>query len=223
MLDPVTTTILVSAGVLVVVDAWLENRRAMPPVPENIDVNEILAAHYRPCEADRRLIGQCRQMLCLTFGCKTAEQLERTITEQMTPMTVDERIAFIRTLAGQAAATLGVRLNDIKVEYTSATYAGHYNIRRNTLHVNACALCDRAYLAETVRTIFHELKHAVQAAAIRRDGNAWGYPVEVRAAWAHSMRNYIPASVDPYGYFHQPIEIDAFGFENSIVPHAGSH
>ena len=74
---------------------------------------------------------------------------------------------------------------------------------------------------EIVKTIFHELKHAVQFKAIGKDGNVWGYSTETLIAWANNWQGYISGSLDPEGYMTQPIELDSFGFECSVIPQPG--
>lgn len=71
---------------------------------------------------------------------------------------------------------------------------------------------------ETIDTIVHELRHAVQHKAINNAG-FWNIGNDVRNAWRDNMKagNYIRPEVDMRGYASQPIERDAFAFAAEVM------
>ena len=105
--------------------------------------------------------------------------------------------------------------------FTDVSCMGCYSASDNTIMFSNLYIAQDVCNVEIVKTIFHELKHAVQFKAIGKNGNVWGYSMDTLVAWANNYQDYISASWDPEGYMTQPIELDSFGFECSVIPQPG--
>ena len=71
---------------------------------------------------------------------------------------------------------------------------------------------------ETLDTVVHELRHAVQYKAIEVDNDRyWGIDEQRRIEWAANIVDYIEDPTDPRGYFEQPIEKDCFTFADEAL------
>ena len=94
---------------------------------------------------------------------------------------------------------------------------GFYNRKDNLLCINGVYLYsgDTELIKEQIFTIFHELKHARQWAAIE-DRKDYGYSEELIQVWEQNMRNYISPYESDEAYRKQPVELDTFGFEERL-------
>jgi hypothetical protein len=70
-------------------------------------------------------------------------------------------------------------------------------------------------IEEQIYTIFHELKHARQWAAVLGEKD-YGYSDELLQKWGENMQNYIPPYESDEAYRKQPMELDTFGFESIL-------
>ena len=106
-------------------------------------------------------------------------------------------------------------------EPPACDYCGYYSHSDRSLHINAALILSGKpqLIEEQVYTIFHELKHARQWAAVEgklNDVKDYGYSDEQIRIWAENFDHYIPISVSDELYRKQPVESDAFGFETIL-------
>lgn len=212
----VTTILFLTAVALELAIAWLQEREGLGTLLPPVDVKGILEEHYHPCEVDIAMRQECASLLEREFPNPPELPMWNRIDQKMRSMTTSQRRDFLRRLAEEAAHTMKVQIRGIRFE-DIAGY-GCYQAENDTIVISNAYLSMENEGVETVKTIFHELKHAVQYHAIATGGNVWGYPREVLIAWVNNYQHYIYPTKDPEGYFYQPLEIDAFGFENSLVP-----
>lgn len=137
--------------------------------------------------------------------------------------TVDERVEMLKSMTEDLSDIYGVKLNDIVLytpdnEFKQRT-AGYYSTDENTLNLNVSLLFQEnmTMSAEAFLTIFHELKHARQWFAIKGEQD-YGYSPELLYSWAINWKNenYITFMESDEGYRNQPIEFDAFAFEEQF-------
>lgn len=137
--------------------------------------------------------------------------------------TIDERVEMLKQVTEELCDIYGVKLNDIILytpddEYKQRT-AGYFSPNDNTLNLNVGLLFqeDMAMSSEAFLTIFHELKHARQWSAIR-GWQEYGYSSELLYSWAVNWKNenYVSFMECDEGYRKQPLEFDAFAFEEQF-------
>ena len=102
---------------------------------------------------------------------------------------------------------------------------GGYRHRDNSLRLNlAMIVSDEPELfREQVSTIFHELVHARQHEAVFALANGkpyeeYGYSVEDLQVMANNFLNYITPGENYEAYTKQPVEAEAYWFEEQIKP-----
>ena len=169
-----------------------------------------------PGEYDKQKIIETRELIKECFGDKPAETIAKLKNK--------ERIALYTDFAEKLTKCYELDIEtDVNI-YDENTY-GCYEWNKKTAQFNVNILmCDKndphfeLYVRESIDTIVHELRHAVQHKAILKRG-FWGIPDEVRIVWADniSRRHYIPPTVNLYGYRSQPIEKDAFSFAANVM------
>ena len=131
----------------------------------------------------------------------------------------EQKRLLLKEITIKASEVMNVELDNII--FTDVSCMGCYSASDNTIMFSNLYIAQDVCNVEIVKTIFHELKHAVQFKAIGKNGNVWGYSMDTLVAWANNYQDYISASWDPEGYMTQPIELDSFGFECSVIPQPG--
>lgn len=192
------------------------------------NINDILSANYHPEECDKRMCQECQTMLEEYFKEPAGAPLHVRIAERMRGMTPSQKKDFLKELTSKASRIMHVKLDNIVFENISSM--GYYDPSQNTMAISNAyfelndanmAILDQANV-ELVKTIFHELKHAVQYNALNQGlQNDWGYSEGTLISWANNFQSYINYHIDPEGYYTQPIEVDSFGFECGIIPTPG--
>ncbi len=92
--------------------------------------------------------------------------------------------------------------------------AGHFNGLESAIYIASDSL-ERDAAPEVVATLVHEGRHAYQEWSVNHSGvHADAAEVD---AWRHNMSNYVDPAVDERAYFAQPIEVDAYAFEEAVV------
>lgn len=183
------------------------------------DTSDMLASYYKPEACDEKMRMDCNNLLQQYFKEPVDLPLYQRIDIKMRSLGIEQRKDLLRELTEKAAEIMQVELDDIKFENMS--YMGVYDSDKNALVLSVPYIKEDQCSIEAVKTIFHELKHAVQFKAICTGGNVWGYSDETLVAWANNYLNYIKPEWDPEGYIIQPIEVDSFGFECSVIPMPG--
>jgi hypothetical protein len=167
-------------------------------------------------ETDQKMIQQTKALMQECFGDDVVERFRSASNLDRINMTGD----FAKRLA--ALYNLDI---DVDVVVDEAQHCGAYNwkdqkavfniilmtVEKDNTHFDYC-------IKETLDTIIHELRHAVQHKAIQVDG-FWNVDEERRIKWANNMApgNYIRPNVDRKGYVSQPIEADAFTFAAAVM------
>lgn len=67
-----------------------------------------------------------------------------------------------------------------------------------------------------IMTLFHELFHAYQNAAMYQP-NKYGIPKEVAADWRHNRKDYCPPDKNPVRYKLQPLEASAIWISGEVM------
>lgn len=180
------------------------------------DINDILQANYKPEECDEKMRIDCQQLLQAYFNEPVDAAMYQRIEEKMRGMDEEQKRLLLQEITIKASEVMNVKLDNIV--FTDVSCMGCYSASDNTIMFSNLYIAQDVCNVEIVKTIFHELKHAVQFKAIGKDGNVWGYSTETLIAWANNWQDYISGSLDPEGYMTQPIELDSFGFECSVIP-----
>lgn len=192
---------------------WRERRRYHEQISEYLEQIQELDNKYRPEKPDVIVAQQCRDYLSETFP--------NGIKEKVGQMSQEELMELFKDIESNAESLLGVHV-DVVDFYTSEEqpicgYCGYYSQSDNSLHVNAALLLSGNVdlIEEQVYTIFHELKHARQWAAVMGTAD-YGYSDELLRSWAENMQSYIPPYEGDEVYRKQPLELDTFGFESIL-------
>lgn len=167
---------------------------------------------YTPTPPDQKAARKAKDFIDRKFSKGVKETLQNQSST--------ERVETMQHVVREASDILDVKVS--RVEYFEpdrehAGVCGYYNRQDNSLHLNAYMVTsDHAELAaEQVYTIFHELIHARQWAAVTGKKD-YGYSPETLLEWAENFNNYIPCTESDRDYRRQPLERDAFGFEAII-------
>lgn len=199
---------------------WISNRiswgqETLPPP----NINDILSENYKPEECDKKMRVDCQNLLSQYFKEPEDAEIYQRINEKLKNLNEDEKKELLREIALKASDIMHIKLDCI--EFSNDPCMGAYYYKENKLMISSAYLNQDSCRVELVKTIFHELKHAVQYNAISHGGNIWGYSDEKLISWVNNFQNYINCNYDPEGYLHQPVEIDSFGYECSIIPQPG--
>ena len=135
-----------------------------------------------------------------------------------------ERSKDIVAFAEKVAECYG--LDGIHIDImVSGKLAGYYKPESNTLYINSIYLTldevERSenfpdLVLETINTIIHELRHAVQHYAIVQQG-FWNIDKNRVRAWEENFEHYIDPELDRPGYDKQAVEWDATGFAAVVM------
>ena len=205
------------------IDKWSYRRQTIKQRQEYIEqnreyieqVNE-MKAKYHPERPDVELAMKCKEYL--------SEVFPYGVENKTRDMSQEELIEFFKQLEKDAEQLMGVSVETsfYASEHPAiSTTCGFYHHETNTLHINGAFILsgNPKLVEEQVYTIFHELKHARQWAAVEGRLNGtydFGYSDEQIKEWAINFKHYIPSFVDDEWYAKQPVENDAFGFESIL-------
>ena len=181
------------------VNVWNERRQQTRERSSYIRQIENFESTYCPEVPDQELALRVRQYL--------KEKFPNGIEECLSQMSVDELPDFFMEIE-----------KDAKTEEEIMKYGcGFYNIENNLLCINGAFLYSGNIdlIKEQIFTIFHELKHARQYAAVERKKD-YGYSEELMQTWEQNMKNYITYRENDEAYRKQPLEMDTFGFEELL-------
>ena len=183
-------------------DIWGETK-----LPEEYQI-ELSGTDNKKISASKKLIKEC-------FG----NNITRTFKEASNIQRIEMTANFAHRLAEL------YELDDVNIDVTidEAQKFGLYNWANKKVVFNIVLLTVEAEntnfdycVRETIDTIIHELRHAVQHKAIDNPG-FWNINDETRKLWAENRGNYIRPEIDMKGYASQPIEKDAVTFTANIM------
>ena len=144
----------------------------------------------------------------------------------------EDRKKKIEELVPIAALAMGIK-NPPELEFffpdsieQMNSLCGGYRHKDNTLRLNLAMIVsgEPELFREQVSTIFHELVHtrqheAVSALADGKPYEEYGYSVDYLQVMAENMLNYVAYGENYEAYTKQPIEAEAFWFEEQIKPY----
>lgn len=165
---------------------------------------------YQPERPDLILAGKCEHYL---------NSNRETVVPQVLSQKPKQRLETFRSVTHEVASLFeieGVTVNlYTPTEQNKRTY-GFYNRENNSINLNVLYIYseDPLVIREQICTIFHEMMHARQWKAANKLKD-FGYSKQIVADWNYNFQHYIPSKFGPY-YMRQPIERDAFGFEDLI-------
>lgn len=195
------------------VAVWRERRRYHERIAEYVEQVLQQDAQYKPEQSDVEAAQRCKEYL--------KEIFPNGIRDKVSQLSEEELLQLFTDLEKNAEQLLGVNVDKVDF-YTTDTppecgYFGYYSRQTNSLHINAAFILSGKpeLIEEQVYTIFHELKHARQWAAVL-DGVDYGYSEEQLRIWAENMQTYIPPYENDEAYRKQPLERDAYGFESLL-------
>lgn len=151
------------------------------------------------------------------------------IKETVKNLNEEEKVRKLETLVHDASAALGIEnVPELKLFIPESldqinSQCGAYNPNENTLNLNFAMIVSEEpeLYQEQVNTVFHELIHARQCAAINDWKNGkpidkYGYSEDYIIEMAVNRLNYIRPEENYEAYTKQPIEAEAFWFEQQI-------
>jgi hypothetical protein len=163
---------------------------------------------YEPTEYDKQLIEFSRELIHKHFP----NGIEKTMV-QLSPK---ERVELFKNLAAEVADLYEIDVTSLEFlnsDKIGPTTAGFYDRETGKIAFNLDIISgsDPELLKLIVGTIFHESRHALQYKAIT-DENFKEFDDAKVIEWIKSFNMYIPAELDEYGYYYQPVEFDARNF-----------
>jgi hypothetical protein len=167
---------------------------------------------YEPSDYDQELLDKTHEIL--------REMFPEGIINQMKDMTAEQRTEYIRDLTQKLADAYGIDVKSIEFITTedmvargqgAGTY-GYFDRSTDGIVINLDLLATNElnYLRQTVSTLIHECRHAVQFKAAKEDGFGKIEPERARQ-WGVNFMRYISARV-PQLYWNQSVEWDARNF-----------
>ncbi len=204
---------LIVEFVIVRIIVWRERRHYHEQISEYLEQVQAFDGQYRPEQPDIIVAQQCRDYL--------SEVFPNGIKEKVSQMSQEEVLELFKEIESNAESLLGVHVDIVDFYSTDEQpicgYCGYYSQSDNSLHVNAALLLsgNAELIEEQVFTIFHELKHARQWAAVMGTAD-YGYSDELLRSWAENMQSYIPPYEGDELYRKQPLELDTYGFESIL-------
>jgi len=180
-------------------------------VKEWVKGRKIKARHpgYVPSKPDQKIATESKEYLDRKFRVGIKETMRHQSSEQ--------RIETVNEVIQEAARIMDVKVDKVDFYETDGEMkkaCGFYDRSDNSLHLNAYMITgdNLALVEEQIYTVFHELLHARQWAAVTGKKD-YGYPPKLLLEWATNFKNYVPCTVDDELYRRQPLERDAFGLE----------
>lgn len=169
---------------------------------------------------DEELRKKCQQFI--------DEEFPNGLIQRLEGLPEEERLELMRKTVFQGADLVDVHVSQVKFFYPSNELEmdinGMYVRDEDAIYLNAFFIKDLDTPERTERllkTIFHELKHARQYAAVF-DNKDYGYSDELILTWALNIKYYVDWEDNIEAYCKQPIEVDAFGWVDSLDTHANS-
>lgn len=196
---------------------WRRKRAYIQQNREYIEQLDKMDAEYRPEKPDVEMALRCKEYLFQEFP--------NGINEHTQNMSKEELLNLFERIVTDAQQLMDVNIETVDFYSTdeppACGYCGFYNHSDKSLHINVAFILSEEpqLIEEQVYTIFHELKHARQWAAIEGKLNGdknYGYSDEQIKIWAENFNHYIPTCVSDEWYRKQPVESDAFGFETIL-------
>ena len=153
------------------------------------------------------------------------------IVETVVNSNPEDRKKKIEELIPKAAQAMGIKNTPTldffvpdRIEQMNSLCGG-YRLSGNTLRLNLAMIVSKEpeLFLEQVSTVFHELMHvrqyeAVSALADGKPYEEYGYSLDYLQVLADNMLNYITADENYEAYTKQPIEAEAYWFEEQIKP-----
>lgn len=167
-------------------------------------------------ETDQEKVEETRALIERCFGDDPVERLKNASNK--------DRIRLMTEFADELSELYGLDI-EVDVTVTDLKNCGAYHWKEKKAVFNiALLMADRDYehfdfcVRETLDTIIHELRHAVQHRTIDEPG-FWNVDEERRVSWAMNMMpgQYISASSNLRAYAGQPIEKDAATFAAAVM------
>lgn len=158
---------------------------------------------------DHKVVNDCTNYLKSKFPSGIASTLKGQTAEQ--------REQTIRTVFKDAKEIMGVEDVDVEVSDEIGTACGYYVRGENKVYINKAYLRleDPQCACEQVFTVFHELNHARQCAAVAGKKD-YGYSDQRLYEWALNWKYYISHIVSDKAYRMQPMEADSFRLEEKL-------
>ena len=196
---------------------WREKREYIQQNSGYIEQLEKMDAEYRPEKPDVEMALRCKEYLSQVFP--------NGINERTQNMSKEELLSLFESMITDAQQLMDVNVGTVDFYSTdeppTCGYCGYYSHSDRSLHINVAFILsgESKLIEEQVFTIFHELKHARQWAAVEGRLNGakdYGYSDEQIRIWAENFNHYIPTCISDELYRKQPVEFDAFGFETIL-------
>ncbi len=134
-------------------------------------------------------------------------------------MSAEARFEKLEEYARRVADVLGVQVRVIYQEGLIQQGCWGYNDGMGNVVLDASFVTDPAQVLEAVSTIAHEIRHQFQR-DVCNNPSAYDIDPLTVAEWTVGFQTYTQerqTAEDPWGYFFNPVEIDARYFGESVV------
>jgi hypothetical protein len=133
-------------------------------------------------------------------------------------MNLGQREVILKDYAQAVGSGLNIDFKELVFERMEPNIHGYANGDGN-VYLNKDLLKDPSQVIGLIDTIAHEIRHLFQTEAINNPGK-FGIDQATVNEWKAGVDNYTlehATKYDPWGYFYNPIEIDARYFGESMV------
>lgn len=217
-MEPITLALMAAAGLTASIKLLINRYKKMAEIKDAAiaiigaydeevkTVRQQMKNSYQKEPYDYEMQEACRKVL--------RELCPQGIDEKFaTLQTIDERRDFMKELTIRASNAIGVEIRDIVICEGPQNIAGGYcyKDKDNKLIVKRVFINELYLLVEpsaAISTLFHELRHAVQAEAVY-ENNKWGVSAQRVAQWLCSNENYVNCT-EAYALQYNEIDADLF-------------
>lgn len=215
-MDPITLALLAAAGLTASIKLLINKYKKMSEIKD--EAIAILGAYSEEVQTVRQQIVNSYQKEPYDYEMQEAcRKVLRELCPQgfdekfATLKTIDERRDFIKELTIRASNAIGVEIWDIDICEGPQNIAGGYAYKDKE-HIVKKVFINELYLmvdpTTAISTLFHELRHAVQAEAVY-ENNQWGVSAQRVAQWLCSNENYVNCT-ETYALQYNEIDADLF-------------
>lgn len=192
------------------IETWRQRRQYLLEREEYIEGLMQFDSQYNPEQPDIELLEKILDYINGNYPNGIEDAFEGLSDEEL-----QEKF---KVLTEEVAEIMGVEIDNVNFyipETEREMYrCGFYNRDSNSININLGWILsgNPELIKEQFYTVFHELKHALQWAAIK-EPEKYGYSEQKIYSWVQNLYYYIPSQESDEAYAKQPVELDTFGFE----------
>lgn len=202
----------------------------IPPCPEvkeanelneyqGFDVNDTFKDYFQVVDTPSKAmeINEAREYKVEECAAITHEYFPLKVMDEWHNYSVEQRKEICQNYVKDISKEMGVPLQGIVFEPMERSYG--YNNGDGYIHINEAIVRNPAEINRLIDTMAHETRHQFQKEAINNP-EAFHISEATAAEWAFGFAIYSDRQAtqyDPWGYYYNPVEIDARYFGEQMV------